>query len=92
MRTLIQELKAYFSEKKTPTEQEKTLLKKLNEGFIPITSLHPKDVEKAKFDTSCISKEQLLELARHMESDYCDSLFWDSLCTWCKRMGFPEKD
>ena len=89
---LFKQLREYFSAKKNPTEEETDFLKRLSEGYFPITSVHRDDLQAKGFDIDKITDAHMEELADKMSDDYCEQLFWDSMEIIADCMGLPRKE
>lgn len=89
---LFNQLRNYFSAKEKPTEEEVDFLKRLSEGYFPITSVHRDDLQAKGFDVDKITDAQMEELADKMGDDYCEQLFWDSMEIIADSMGLPRKE
>lgn len=76
---LIDDLRVYFEAKSSLTQEEQTLLNRLQDGYFPITSVHRDDLASKGFDVRKISDGDMRELAKKMANDYCEQLFWDSM-------------
>lgn len=91
IKTLLDDIKAYFDAKATPTEEEQQLKQRLSEGYFPITSVHRDDLQGAGFDVERISDDDMKELADKMANNYCEQLFWGSMEIIAEILGFPKK-
>lgn len=91
MKTLLNELRAYFNAIENPTEQEKRIRLHLSDKFYPITSVHRDDLKSRGFDTDRITDEQMEELADKMADDYFELFFWESMTTLAEIMGLPKR-
>ena len=89
---LFNQLRDYFSAKEKPTEEEVDFLKRLSDGYFPITSVHRDDLQAKGFDVDKITDAQMEELADKMGDDYCEQLFWDSMEIIADSMGLPRKE
>lgn len=87
---ILDEMRTYLEAKTSPTEQEQTLLRRLNEDFFPITSVSRDDLQACGFDTRSITDGQMHNLAKKMANDYCDQLFWSSMEIIAKILEFPQ--
>lgn len=76
---LIDDLRVYFEAKSSLTQEEQTLLNRLQDGYFPITSVHRDDLASKGFDVRKISDGDMRELAKKMANDYCEQLFWCSM-------------
>ena len=90
IRELINDLRVYFNKIDNPTEEEKRFIKRLNEGYFPITSVHRDDLESKGFDVKRISDSDMEELADKMADDYCEQIYWESLEIIAEILGFPK--
>jgi hypothetical protein len=61
------------------------------DGLFPITSVHRDDLEEKGFDTSNLTDDQMLELARRMEDAYVEfGGFWETMEDLAEKMGIPK--
>lgn len=87
---ILDEMRAYLEAKTLPTEQEQTLLQRLNEGFFPITSVSRENLQAYGFETRSITDEQMRDLAKKMANDYYEQLFWSSMEIIAEILEFPQ--
>ena len=80
-RTLIEDLHQYFEQKENKTGEEISFLNQLTAGlpYFKISSIHRDDLARQGFDVSDVTDEDMRELARKLENDYCEQLFWESM-------------
>ena len=50
-----------------------------NKAYFNISSVHRDDLKQVGIDGSKVDDDQMEELARKLEDDYCEQLFWPSL-------------
>lgn len=80
-RKLLEDLHQYFEQKDNKTGAETNFLSRLT-GELPyfqVTAVSREDLERRGFDITDVDDEDMRQLARKMESDYCEQLFWISL-------------
>lgn len=80
-RTLVENLHQHFEQMENPTNGEKHFLRELT-GELPyfqITAISRDDLAQRGFDVSNVDDEDMRQLARKMESDYLEQLFWLSM-------------
>lgn len=80
-RELLEDLHQYFEQKENKTGAEMSFLTELT-GELPYfqaTATSREDLERYGFDTTDVDDEDMRELARKLESDYCEQLYWLSL-------------
>lgn len=63
----------------------------MKESFV-ITRVLRGDLEVIGFDTSEVSDETMEYLAKKLENDYCEQLFWSSLESTAKYLEIPKKE
>lgn len=63
----------------------------MKESFI-IAHVSRADLEFKGYDTSEVSDEDMERLARKLEDDYCDQLFWPSLPIIADHLEIPKKE
>jgi hypothetical protein len=62
----------------------------MEESFV-VTKVSRADLDALGFDTSGVSDETMEYLAKKLENDYCEQLFWTSLETIAEYMEIPKK-
>lgn len=80
-RELLENLHQYFEQKENKTGAETSFLIQLT-GELPyfqVTATSREDLERYGFDTTDVDDEDMREIARRLESDYCEQLYWLSL-------------
>ena len=80
-RELLEDLHQYFEQKENKTGAETSFLIQLT-GELPyfqVTAPSREDLERYGFDTTDVDDEDMREIARRLESDYCEQLYWLSL-------------
>lgn len=90
IQNLLDKLSKYFEEKPALNHEEKELLNELRAGYFPVATLHRNELEEKGFIGVEISDEQMEDLARKMEKDYHDRLFWDSMEIIAENMDLPR--
>lgn len=76
---ILDDLRGYFEAKSPLTEQEQELRDRLKEDVYPILYLQRDDLAQKGFDFRRITADQMRQLARQMEEDYCKEDHWDRL-------------
>lgn len=90
IQSLLNKLHKYFEEKPARTSEEERLLDELRAGYFPVATLHRDKLEEKGFIGEEISDDQMEDLARKMERDYRDQLFWDSMEAIAENMDLPR--
>lgn len=80
-RELIEDLHQYFEQKENKTGEEISFLNQLTAElpYFRISSVHRDDLARQGFDVSDVDDEDMRMLARKLEDDYCEQLFWLSM-------------
>lgn len=80
-RSIIEDLHQYFEQKENKNGAEVSFLNQLTEElpYFQITAISREDLAQRGFDVSEVDDEDMRELARKMESDYCEQLYWESM-------------
>lgn len=80
-RELLEDLHQYFEQKENKTGAETNFLTELTRElpYFQVTVTSREDLERYGFDTTDVDDEDMRELARRLESDYCEQLYWLSL-------------
>lgn len=80
-RGLVEDLHQYFEQKENKNGAEVSFLNQLTEElpYFRISSVHRDDLARRGFDVSNVTDEDMKELARKLEDDYCEQLFWESM-------------
>lgn len=80
-RSIIEDLHQYFEQKENKNGAEVSFLNQLTEElpYFQITAISREDLAQRGFDVDEVNDEDMRELARKMESDYCEQLYWESM-------------
>lgn len=80
-RHIIEDLHQYFEQKENKNGAEIDFYNRLSEElpYFQITAISRDDLAQRGFDVSEVDDEDMRELARKMESDYCEQLYWESM-------------
>ena len=90
LQQLLDDLRGYFEAKSSLTEQEQELRDRLKEDVYPILFLQREDLARKGFDFRRITDEQMRQLARQMETDYCKEEYWDHLEDTADELQLPR--
>lgn len=80
-RDIIEDLHQYFEQKENKNGSEVDFLNRLTEElpYFQITAISREDLAQRGFDISGVDDEDMRELARKMENDSLEQLFWSSM-------------
>lgn len=80
-RKLLEDLHQYFEQKDNKTGAETSFLNRLAEElpYFQVTATSRDDLQRQGFDITDVDDEDMRELAKRLESDYCEQLYWISL-------------
>lgn len=89
MQKLIDDLYAHFESIPSRTQEEQSIPDRLR-GNYPIVFRHRDDLEQKGFNTRLITEEQMRQLAKQMQEDYCKIDYWDDLSNAAYDLKLPR--
>lgn len=96
LQLLLDDLRAYFKGKSVLSDNEKSLLQRLQDDIYPVLYLERDDLSRMGFDVSRITAEQIRSLAKKLRSAYCDCTssngerFWEDMDSMAQDLNLPR--